>query len=99
VAAVLLGGVSIFGGRGTVAGVALALLAMAGLRNVLFLDDVSNEIQNVITGLLLIASVLVPVVVKPRRTKDVPLETTSVDDGRRPGTDPDRRLRRDHQGV
>ena len=99
VAAVLLGGVSIFGGRGTVAGVALALLAMAGLRNVLFLDDVSNEIQNVITGLLLIASVLVPVVVKPRRTNDVPLETTAVDDGRRPGADPDRGVRRDHQGV
>jgi rhamnose transport system permease protein len=99
VAAVLLGGVSIFGGRGTVAGVALALLAMAGLRNVLFLADVSNEIQNVITGLLLILSVLVPVLVKPRRTKDVPLETTSVDGGRRPGADPDRRLRRDHQGV
>ena len=99
VAAVLLGGVSIFGGRGTVAGVALALLAMAGLRNVLFLDDVSNEIQNVITGLLLILSVLVPVVFKPRRTKDVPLETTSVGGERRPDTDDDRRLRRDHQGV
>jgi rhamnose transport system permease protein len=103
VAAVLLGGVSIFGGRGTVAGVAVALLAMAGLRNVLFLDDVSNEIQNVITGLLLILSVLVPVLVtkvfKPRRTKDVPLEASSVDSERRPGADPDRRLRRDHQGV
>lgn len=99
VAAVLLGGVSIFGGRGTVAGVALALLAMAGLRNVLFLDDVSNEIQNVITGLLLIASVLVPVLVKPRRTKDAPLESSSVDGERLPGADPDRRLRRDHQGV
>jgi rhamnose transport system permease protein len=61
VAAVLLGGVSIFGGRGTVFGVATAVLLMAGLRNVLFLGDVSNEIQNVITGLLLIVSVLVPV--------------------------------------
>lgn len=60
VAAVLLGGVSIFGGRGTVVGVATAVLLMAGLRNVLFLSDVSNEIQNVITGLLLIVSVLVP---------------------------------------
>jgi rhamnose transport system permease protein len=99
VAAVLLGGVSIFGGRGTVAGVALALLALAGLRNVLFLDDVSNEIQNVINGLLLIASVLVPVLFTPRRTKDVPLEPSSVDSERRPGADPDRRLRRDHEGV
>jgi rhamnose transport system permease protein len=99
VAAVLLGGVSIFGGRGTVLGVATALLAMAGLRNVLFLDDVSNEIQNVITGLLLILSVLVPVVFKPRRTKDVPLEPSVVDAERRAGADSGGRLRRDHQGV
>lgn len=85
VAAVLLGGVSIFGGRGTVLGVAAALLAMAGLRNVLFLGDVSDEIQNVITGTLLIISVLVPVAVAAvtrrratnrsdlRRTDEVPL--------------------------
>jgi rhamnose transport system permease protein len=99
VAAVLLGGVSIFGGRGTVLGVATALLAMAGLRNVLFLDDVSNEIQNVITGLLLILSVLVPVVFKPRRTKDAPLEPSDVDPERRAGADTGGRLRRDHQGV
>ncbi|WP_083940286.1 ABC transporter permease [Saccharomonospora saliphila] len=61
VAAVLLGGVSIFGGRGTVVGVSSALLLMAGLRNVLFLNDVTNEIQNVINGMLLIISVLIPV--------------------------------------
>jgi rhamnose transport system permease protein len=73
VAAVLLGGVSIFGGRGTVFGVAAALLLMAGLRNVLFLNDVSNEIQNVITGLLLIISVLVPVAAKAlARRRPVP---------------------------
>ncbi|HEX2132970.1 MAG TPA: ABC transporter permease [Actinophytocola sp.] len=99
VAAVLLGGVSIFGGRGTVLGVATALLAMAGLRNVLFLDDVSNEIQNVITGLLLIVSVLVPVVFKPRRTKDVPLEKPTSDTGGDPGGGRARGLRRDHQGI
>jgi rhamnose transport system permease protein len=99
VAAVLLGGVSIFGGRGTVLGVAAALLAMAGLRNVLFLSDVSNEIQNVITGLLLILSVLVPVVLKPRRTKDVPLEPSDVDSERRVGAGTGGRLRRDHEGV
>lgn len=99
VAAVLLGGVSIFGGRGTVLGVATALLAMAGLRNVLFLDDVTNEIQNVITGLLLILSVLVPVVFKPRRTKDVPLEPSVVDAERRNGADTGSGVQRDHQGV
>lgn len=77
VAAVLLGGVSIFGGRGTVLGVASALLLMAGLRNVLFLNDVTNEIQNIINGLLLIISVLVPVVatvLRRRRRAPAPLE-------------------------
>lgn len=67
VTAVLLGGVSIFGGRGTVLGVASALLLMAGLRNVLFLNDVTNEVQNVVNGLLLIVSVLVPVAAKVLR--------------------------------
>ncbi|MBK1784937.1 ABC transporter permease [Prauserella cavernicola] len=72
VAAVLLGGVSIFGGKGTVVGVASALLLMAGLRNVLFLNDVTNEIQNVINGLLLIISVLVPVVANLVRRRRSP---------------------------
>jgi rhamnose transport system permease protein len=72
VAAVLLGGVSIFGGRGTVVGVLTALLLMAGLRNVLFLNDVTNEIQNVISGLLLIISVLVPVVTNLLRKRRHP---------------------------
>jgi rhamnose transport system permease protein len=79
VAAVLLGGVSIFGGRGTVIGVATAVLLMAGLRNVLFLGDVSNEIQNVITGLLLIVSVLVPAsanAIARRRRRRSPAEPT-----------------------
>ncbi|MFE2754909.1 ABC transporter permease [Actinosynnema sp. NPDC059335] len=67
VTAVLLGGVSIFGGRGTVLGVASALLLMAGLRNVLFLNDVTNEVQNVVNGLLLIVSVLVPVAARVLR--------------------------------
>ncbi|MEU6646412.1 ABC transporter permease [Saccharomonospora sp. NPDC046836] len=73
VAAVLLGGVSIFGGRGTVIGVGSALLLMAGLRNVLFLNDVTNEIQNVINGLLLIISVLVPVVANLVRKRRQPV--------------------------
>jgi rhamnose transport system permease protein len=60
VAAVLFGGVSIFGGRGTVVGVLLALLIMAVLNNALTLSDVSNEIVTIVTGLLLLSSVLVP---------------------------------------
>ncbi|CAM3538808.1 ABC transporter permease [Kibdelosporangium persicum] len=82
VAAVLLGGVSIFGGRGTVFGVATAVLLMAGLRNVLFLGDVSNEIQNVITGLLLIVSVLVPASVRllARRRRERPAAEPTLDE-------------------
>ncbi|MEU3272566.1 ABC transporter permease [Saccharomonospora sp. NPDC006951] len=73
VAAVLLGGVSIFGGRGAVIGVVSALLLMAGLRNVLFLNDITNEIQNVINGLLLIISVLVPVIANLLRGRRHPM--------------------------
>jgi rhamnose transport system permease protein len=57
---VLLGGVNIFGGRGTMLGVALAALALALLGNVLRLTNVSAEIQSIAVGVLLIVSVLVP---------------------------------------
>ncbi|GAB1823993.1 ABC transporter permease [Herbidospora sp. RD11066] len=60
VAAVLLGGVSIFGGRGTLLGVIAAVLLLAVVRNALILADVANEVLNFVTGLLLVASVLAP---------------------------------------
>ena len=60
VAAVLLGGVSIFGGRGTLWGVLGGVLLLTALQNALRLDDVSNEALSVVTGLLLIISVLAP---------------------------------------
>ncbi|WP_394790664.1 ABC transporter permease [Rhodoferax sp.] len=60
VAAVLFGGVSIFGGRGTLVGVLLAVLIMGVFNNALTLFDVSNEILTIVTGLLLLSSVLVP---------------------------------------
>ena len=60
VAAVLLGGVSIFGGKGTLGGVVAAVFLLGGVRSALILNDVSNDILNVVTGLLLIASVIAP---------------------------------------
>lgn len=57
---VLLGGVNIFGGRGTILGVALAALSLALLGNVLRLTNVSAEIQSIAVGGLLVVSVLVP---------------------------------------
>lgn len=68
VAAVVLGGVSIFGGTGSVVGVVLALILLGGIRNALTLGQVSQEWVTVVTGLLLIGSVLGPNVV--RRVKD-----------------------------
>jgi len=60
IAAVLLGGVSIFGGRGTLIGVALSLAVVATLRNVLNLNSSNAEIQSIAVGSLLILSVLLP---------------------------------------
>jgi rhamnose transport system permease protein len=58
---VLLGGVSIFGGRGTIIGVVLAAFVYAGLRSALLLGTSLNENDyQVVSGGLLILSVLVP---------------------------------------
>jgi rhamnose transport system permease protein len=58
VAAVLLGGVSIFGGRGSVPGVILGLLLLGSVRSGLSLADVNGQVQNIVTGCLLVFSVL-----------------------------------------
>lgn len=60
IAAVLFGGVSIFGGRGSMFGVLLSLLIIGALKNALTLDDVSSETLTIVTGVLLLASVLIP---------------------------------------
>jgi rhamnose transport system permease protein len=60
IAAVLLGGVSIFGGRGTLVGVALSLAVVATIRNALAITNVGVELQSIIIGSLLILSVLGP---------------------------------------
>jgi rhamnose transport system permease protein len=58
---VLLGGVSIFGGRGTILGVALAAFVYAGLHSTLLLSSTFNDNDfQVVSGGLLILSVLIP---------------------------------------
>ncbi len=64
VTVVLLGGINIFGGRGSLVGVILALFVVGGLRNALGLIDVSGDIQNIIVGVLLVFSVLGPNIVQ-----------------------------------
>jgi rhamnose transport system permease protein len=69
VAAVLLGGVSIFGGKGALPGVLAGVVLLAVLQNALRLSDVSNEALNVVTGVLLIVSVLAPNLAANARTE------------------------------
>jgi rhamnose transport system permease protein len=66
---VLLGGIDIFGGRGTIPGVILAFFTLAVLGNALRLANVSSDIQSIAVGLLLIVSVVVPSVA--RQVKEV----------------------------
>ena len=60
ITAVLLGGVSIFGGKGNLIGVGLALLVILNLRNGMGLADITGNTQNYVIGGLLILSVLIP---------------------------------------
>jgi rhamnose transport system permease protein len=60
VAIALLGGVSIFGGRGSIFGVVLAASVLACFLEALTLINVSAQVQNIVTGGLLLLSVIVP---------------------------------------
>ena len=60
VTVVLLGGVNIFGGRGSLLGVVLAIFILAIIQNILGLVNISGDIQSLVVGLLLILSVLGP---------------------------------------
>jgi rhamnose transport system permease protein len=61
ITAVLLGGVSIFGGRGTIAGVILALVLLGGIQKALLLSEsISSYWIQIVTGTLLVGSVLGP---------------------------------------
>jgi ribose transport system permease protein len=59
IAAVVLGGTSLFGGRGSVWGTALAVLILGTLDNGLTLMDVSSFWQNVARGIVLLLAVSV----------------------------------------
>jgi rhamnose transport system permease protein len=57
---VLLGGVSIFGGSGTLVGVILAILLVLNLRNGMGLANITANTQSGVIGILLILAVLAP---------------------------------------
>ncbi len=57
ITAVVLGGTSIFGGRGSVPGTLLGLFAIAVLQNGLRLADLPSELAGVLTGTLLLVAI------------------------------------------
>lgn len=56
----VLGGVSIFGGSGTMVGAILALILVGLLRFGMGLVNLQGQVQNIVIGLLLILSILLP---------------------------------------
>ena len=60
VAIVLFGGVSIFGGRGSVLGVVLSVAIFGALQMALTQMNVDPNVQNIVTGVLLLLSVVIP---------------------------------------
>ncbi len=69
IAAVLLGGVSIFGGRGRLHGVVAGVVLIGVLASALRLERVTVNVTNIIIGLLLIASVIAPSVIDALSTR------------------------------
>ena len=59
ITAVVLGGVNIFGGSGTLVGVLIAVLVLAFVRNALGLAAVTPEAQQVVTGAVLVTTLIV----------------------------------------
>ena len=58
VTAVVLGGVDIFGGSGSILGVVLAVVLIAELRNGMQLDNIGGDTQNIVIGCLLLGAIL-----------------------------------------
>jgi hypothetical protein len=59
ITAVVLGGINIFGGAGTMIGVLIALLVLAFVQNALGLAGVTPEEQQIVTGAVLILTLIV----------------------------------------
>ena len=67
IAAVLLGGIDFDGGKGTIGGAVAGVFLLGTLQNLMSLADVSAQSQIVVTGILLVISVLGPRVARQIR--------------------------------
>lgn len=72
VTAVVLGGVDIFGGSGSILGVLLALILVAALRNGMQLANLSGATQDMVIGGLLLGAILAGNVTRAARNRGVP---------------------------
>jgi rhamnose transport system permease protein len=71
VAIVLFGGVSIFGGRGSIFGVAVAATILGVIQQALTLRNIDAQVRNIVTGVLLLISVVLPNILATfRRLRD-----------------------------
>jgi rhamnose transport system permease protein len=59
---VLIGGISMYGGKGSFVGVLLALLLVTVLTSWMTLADAETAVQYMVTGLLMVGAVVVPAV-------------------------------------
>ncbi|HEY3410702.1 MAG TPA: ABC transporter permease, partial [Propionicimonas sp.] len=78
IAAVVLGGVSVFGGRGALHGVIAGVLLIGVLSKALQLVNITSDVVSIITGVLLVLSVIAGSVmnwVQSRRVKPAPAGT------------------------
>ncbi len=85
---VLLGGVSIFGGSGSIYGVLLAILIVLNLRNGMSLANITGHLQTGVIGILLVLSVLIPNLARYAREqwdrRQAALAATAVPEGGEP---------------
>ena len=77
ITAVVLGGTSIFGGRGTILGTVVGLLAIAVLNKGMQLSDLPSELAGILTGVLLLVTIAINSVNWRVRTGRGPVRTSA----------------------
>jgi rhamnose transport system permease protein len=78
VTAVVLGGVNIFGGSGTILGVFLATILVAELRNGMQLDNLSGATQDMVIGGLLLGAILAGNIARAAHERGTPWKRALV---------------------
>lgn len=71
ITAVVLGGISINGGEGSILGVVIGVLLLSTLQNGMVLMDISEFWQKVVKGIVLILAVSLDRIVQKRKEKAV----------------------------